>query len=365
MTNTYFFTGFPGFIATALIKQMVRDNYPIEKIYLLVIPSMLEKAQQEIEKIVAGGHLQKEQLIVVRGDITKPQLDLSEDNKTQLQEEITHVFHLAAVYDLAVPEAIAYNVNVNGTRLVNEWLLTLKQLKRYVYFSTAYVSGKREGKILETELDVGQSFKNHYERTKFDAEKLVREIVNRVPTTIIRPGIVVGDSRTGETIKFDGPYFILNLFEHLKFLPFIPYFGAGQAEANFVPVDYIFKATIHLGHADIGIGKTYHLTDPKPYKVREVYSFLMEEFLGKKPFGTVPLPLAKASLAMAPIRKWLHVELEALDYFTCLSSYDCSQAQHDLQEAGIRCPDFRDYIKPMVEFYRQNKHDKTKHVVIR
>ncbi|MEE4378095.1 MAG: SDR family oxidoreductase [Candidatus Competibacteraceae bacterium] len=362
--NTYFFTGFPGFIATALIRKMIREDYPIAEINLLVLPDMLDKAQAEVAKITAGENIPADKLRIIQGDITKPNLALESGEDARLKEAVTHVFHLAAVYDLAVPEHIAQTVNVTGTGLVNEWLLTLKNLQRYVYFSTAYVSGKREGPILETELEMGQSFKNHYERTKYEAEVLVRQIVDRIPTTIIRPGIVVGDSKTGETIKFDGPYFILNLFEHLKFMPFIPYFGPGKAEANFVPVDYIFDATLYLGHAEAGVGKTYHLTDPKPHTVREIYRALMEESLGRKPVGTLPVAAAKVSLAVPPARKWLQVELESLDYFTCLSSYDCSQAQQDLEGSGVACPDFKSYLPTLVAYYQQHKHDKDKQLVI-
>lgn len=364
MGNVYLFTGFPGFIATALIKQMVHKGYEIEHINLLVLPSMLDKARAAISNIVAEAGIAQDKFTIVPGDITKPELALDTEAAARLKASITHVFHLAAVYDLAVPENIAYTVNVDGTKWVNEWLLTLTTLKRYVYFSTAYVSGQREGRILETELDMNQMFKNHYEKTKFEAEKLVQAIRDKVPTTIIRPGIVVGNSKTGATIKFDGPYFILNLFEHLKFLPFIPYFGPGAAEANFIPVDYIFDATIYLSHADAGIGKTYHLTDPKPYKVKDIYKFLLQESFGRQPVFTVPIALAKASLSIPLIRKWLQVEKEALEYFICLASYDSSQAQQDLAGSGVSCPDFKSYLKPLVSFYKQHKNDKDKQIVI-
>ncbi|MEZ5582733.1 MAG: SDR family oxidoreductase [Candidatus Competibacteraceae bacterium] len=178
-----------------MIRKMIREDYPIAEINLLVLPNMMDKAQAEVAKIAASETIAADKLRIVQGDITKPNLALDPGEDTRLKEAVTHVFHLAAVYDLAVPEDIAHTVNVTGTGLVNDWLLTLNHLQRYVYFSTAYVSGKREGRILETELEMGQSFKNHYERTKYEAEVLVRKIVDRVPTTIIRPGIVVGDSK--------------------------------------------------------------------------------------------------------------------------------------------------------------------------
>ncbi|MBS4173029.1 SDR family oxidoreductase [Bacillus sp. FJAT-49736] len=365
MENTYFFTGFPGFIATSLIKQIIHNGYSFKHMYLLVLPGQLEKAQTEINKISFEENVSTDLFIIITGDITKPQLGIEQQINEQIRKEITHVFHLAAIYDLAVPEKIAMDVNVNGTKNVNDWILALPALQRFVYFSTSYVAGKREGHILESELEMEQSFKNHYERTKYDAEVLVKEIMNAVPTTIIRPGIVVGHSTSGETIKFDGPYFILNFLDKLRFFPIIPYLGAGKAEGNFVPVDYIFNATIYLSHVDAGIGKTYQLTDPRPYTMKEVYRLLMKEYLGREPRGTIPLFLAKSLLSLAVCRRWLRVEKEALDYFTCMAHYDCSQAQKDLQGSGISCPDFTEVIPAMVHFYKRHKNDSDKHLKIK
>ncbi|KIQ94289.1 Mercuric reductase [Anoxybacillus thermarum] len=209
MGNVYFFTGFPGFISSMLLEELIAKWTP-EKIYTLVLPSMKEKAMEEKERICSSTHFPQAKWEIVEGDITKSNLSLLEKQLHMLAQSVTHVFHLAAIYDLAVPEDIARIVNVEGTKQVNEWVSLLPHLQRYVYFSTAYVSGTRQGVIFEHELDKGQSFKNHYEETKFLAEVAVREVAHNVPTTIIRPGIVVGHSKTGETMKFDGLYFMLN-----------------------------------------------------------------------------------------------------------------------------------------------------------
>jgi nucleoside-diphosphate-sugar epimerase len=364
MANTYFFTGFPGFIATNLVKQLVRDRQDLEHIYVLVLPNLVDKAREEIANVVNAGGVNRDHFTIVEGDITLPQLAIVPGIQEKLQEQVTHVFHLAAIYDLAVPEKLAIEVNVKGTQNVNDWVQTLTQLKRYVYFSTSYVAGTREGRILETELDMNQSFKNHYERTKYEAEVLVKGIMKAVPTTIIRPGIVVGHSETGETIKFDGPYFILNFLDKLSFLPVIPYLGHGEAEGNFVPVDYIFQATIYLGHTEAGVGKTYQLTDPKPYKIDEVYRMLMKAFLGREPKGRLPLSWGKALMSFSSIRKWVRTEKEALDYFTCRAEYDCAEAQRDLAGSGISCPDFKDVIPTMVAFYKEHRNDASKQLKI-
>jgi nucleoside-diphosphate-sugar epimerase len=356
MEYGYFFTGFPGFISNQLIREVFRKNDRKGRLYVLVLPNMVEKAEAERAAIIREFDLNDEQVEIIKGDITAAGLAIEPQKQAQLETAVTHVFHLAAIYDLAVPKDIAYTVNVHGTRNVNEWTKSLKNIKRYTYFSTAYVAGKREGILYEDELIKPPGFKNFYEETKYEAEVLVDSLKAEVPVTIIRPGIVKGHSRTGETIKFDGPYFIMNFIDRLSFMPFLPKLGKGDTVVNLVPIDYIIEATTYLTFADKGAGKTYHLTDPKPYKVSELYEMMMYELLKKQPKGSVPLALAKGGLNFRVLRRYLGVEKEALDYFTWRGKFDSSQAQDDLKGSGIKCPDFKEGIAAMASFYQENKH---------
>ena len=362
MEYGYFFTGFPGFISNQLIREVLRKNDHRGKIFVLVLPNMAEKAEAEKTAIIKDFNLRENQFEIIKGDITASGLAIDPEKQAQLETAVTHAFHLAAIYDLAVPKEIAYRVNVDGTRNVNEWMKTLKNIERYTYFSTAYVAGKREGILYEDELIKPPGFKNYYEETKYEAEVLVDALKSEVPVTIIRPGIVKGHSATGETIKFDGPYFIMNFIDRLSFMPFLPKLGKGDTVVNLVPVDYIIEATTYLTFADIGAGRTYHLTDPKPYKVSELYEMMMHELLRKQPKGSLPLELAKAGLNFRVLRKYLGVEKEALDYFTWRGTFDSSQAQDDLKNSGIKCPDFKEGIAAMTAFYRENK-DKTQYQI--
>lgn len=351
----YFFTGFPGFISNQLIREVLRFNEGKGKVHVLVLPSMKEKANYERLSIIKEFSLPADQFEIIEGDITQPDLAIDAQINIHLQSSVTHVFHLAAIYDLAVPKDVAFRVNVEGTRYVNAWVTKISGLKRYTYFSTAYVAGKREGILYENELIKPEAFKNYYEETKYEAEVLVDSMKDHVPVTIIRPGIVKGHSKTGETIKFDGPYFIMNFIDRLSFLPFLPRLGKGDSVVNLVPVDYIIEAAAYLTFAEIGIGKTYHLTDPKPYKVAELYEMMMAELLQKQPKGALPISLARAALNFRMFRNYLGVEKEALDYFTWRGYFDSSEAQDDLRESGINCPDFKLGISAMASFYNQNK----------
>src|SRR5699024_9899515 len=159
----------------------------------------------------------------------------------------------------------AYRVNVDGTKNMNDWVETLPKLKRYIYFSTSYVAGMREGRVYEPELIHAAPFRNYYEDTKYLPEIGVESLNVKIRTTIIRRSGVNGQSQKGYTTKFDGLYFFLNFFDKIQFSPIIPMIDDSQVEGNFVPSDYVIEATSFLAINDIGINKTYHLADPNPY----------------------------------------------------------------------------------------------------
>ncbi|WP_421384267.1 SDR family oxidoreductase [Bacillus salacetis] len=348
----YFITGFPGFISNELIKKLLKEHSDTI-IYCLHLPSMKANALLAAKKIEEEAGVSKK-IVLVEGDITQEGLGLDDAIKEKLIREIDYIWHLAAIYDLSVAYETAYKINVIGTKNINEFCLEVMNLKRYVYFSTAFIAGAREGKLLETELVKPDSFHNHYEETKFAAEVLVEELKSQLPVTIFRPGIVKGKSDTGETSKFDGPYFIMNMFHRLSYLPFMPAIGDGESVVNIVPVEYIIRASVYLGHLSGGIGKTYHLTDPNPHKVKDVYRSILWEMSRKSPVGRIPLKLASASLKLTPVRKYLRVEKEALDYFAWNGLFDCTVTLEDLKSTDIVCTDFLETVGSMVEFYKAN-----------
>jgi thioester reductase-like protein len=363
MENTYFITGFPGFIAGRLIRRLL-EMQERSRFILLIHPGQQDRAVRQIEELLELYLDRRESIQLVTGDITKEDLGIADHQRLEWKHSITHLFHLAAVYDLAVPYDIAYEVNVTGTRRVNEWARQLPQLQRYVYFSTAYVSGERQGVILETELAMNQSFKNHYESTKYEAEVLVQAEREFLPLTIIRPGIVMGDSRTGETAKFDGPYFIMQFLHRFRHLP-IPHIGRTRATINLVPVDYVVEATIYLAHSPSGVNKVYHLTDPDPKPIRHVYEKICGELLQKQPSWTIPISLVSAALSIPAFRRWVMVEKETLDYFQCESQYDCRQALADLKDSGIACPSFDSYVGHAVRYFSEHRADPNKVINVR
>lgn len=358
----HFFTGFPGFITSQLIRKLFQENVT-DTVYALILITEKNKAEKEVERILE--QYPGRTIELIEGDITSSKLGLEDEVIETIKNNINTFWHLAAIYDLAVPRDLAWKVNVDGTRNVNEFVKNLPNLNRYMYFSTAYVAGKREGLLLETELIRPKEFKNYYEETKYEAEILVEEVKQFVPTTIIRPGIVVGNSVTGETIKFDGPYFFLNLIDKLKFLPVVPYIGRSTSTVNVVPVDYIINAAVFLSGKESAAGKTVHLTDPNPHPIQEVYRAMVKLLTDKFPKSRIPYFLAKFGLQIKPIRKFLSVELETLDYLTWNAAFDTTVAQELLSDSSIKCPDFLKYLPNIVKFYNENKHKQNFHIEIK
>ncbi len=269
------------------------------------------------------------------------------------------MFHLAALYNLAVPVETAQRVNVDGTGNVLELCLAAEGLERLAYVSTAYVAGQRTGLVYEHELVMGQDWKNHYESTKFQAEVWVRELMHRVPTTILRPAIVVGDSRDGATEKFDGPYYLLRAIAraHRARRP-IAQFGRSDASFNVVPVDFVVAAMAAVARDPAATGETLHLVDPDPLSTNELLRLVSEEYAGRAPRGRVPPGLVAAALRVPAMRELMGgTPRESIAYLNHRVTFDARRAVELLTAHGLRPPRFPDYVGAMVRFFSAHEHD--------
>ncbi len=346
-------TGFPGFIGTRLARKLLADD-PAVKIIAIVEPRMAERAREVAREF--GDRLE-----VVEGDIVDPKLGFSDEQYADLASKVRRVYHLAAIYDLAVPEDIARKVNVGGTQHIIDFCRACKDLERLHYVSTCYVAGKRTGKVLESELDEGQEFKNHYESTKFAAEVLVRTSMDEIPATVYRPGIVVGDSKTGDTQKFDGPYFILWFIHRMKQLGLtVGDMGTDKATFNAVPVDYIVDAMASCTQDPRTVGATLALADPNPLTTRQFVSVLSRTYVHREPFGpAIPDFVMRPFLAVKPIRKFYGgTPFQSLVFLHHPVQYDTTEASKHLGRSGLACPGFHEYAPVMVDFFQKNKGNK-------
>jgi thioester reductase-like protein len=349
---TVLVTGFPGFIGGRLVEALLADS-PQPHVVALVEPRMAEKARQVAERLGDG------RVEVLPGDIAERHLGLADRDYERLAAELTAVYHLAAVYDLAVPLDVATRVNVDGTGNVLALCEDCERLERLHYVSTAYVAGVRTGTVYEHELSLGQRFKNHYEWTKFQAEVWVREAMRNVPATIYRPAIVVGDSRTGETAKFDGPYYMLRVISRAaRWRQPIPRFGRAEAPINVVPVDFIVEAMTAADDAPELIGSTLHLVDPEPVSAAQVFDLLALEYAGRKTAYRLPPRLVAGALRVPAVRGlFAGAPPQSIRYLNHPVFFDTRAARELLEPRGVRCPRLEEYVGPLVKFFREHEDD--------
>jgi len=334
---TLFFTGYPGFLGSELLPRLLRRD-PEATALCLVQPKFAAMARERARPL-------GERVRFVEGDITAP-IEAPAD-------DVVAIYHLAAIYDLSVKRGLAMRVNVLGTKNVLDFAERCRALRRFDYVSTCYVSGSHSGLFRESDLDVGQRFNNYYEETKFLAEVEVRKR-GGLPATVYRPAVVVGDSATGATQKFDGPYFVMQWLLRQPRLAFLPVVGRpSRYTFNVVPRDFIVDALEALTGRDETIGGTFQLADPEPMTVDQTI-----DCIGRATGRTiirVPLTLGIAKFAIdhvPGVYRLMRIPSPAVDYFVHPTSYDTANATAALAAAGIRVPRFREYAPRLVEFVR-------------
>jgi thioester reductase-like protein len=350
--KTILFTGFPGFIGMRLLPRIL-ELQPRTHIACLVQAKFLDLARRSLEVLSAGHVHTRGRIELVPGDITLAGLGIEKAKAAELRASLWQAWHLAAVYDLAVARDVGRRINVDGTRQVLDFVASAPDFDRLQYVSTAYVSGTARGVFRETDLDVGQGFKNHYEETKFQAELEV--VRSRVPASIYRPGVVVGDSRTGETAKFDGPYLVLRLMERLPSPGVFFRVGTTSGTVNIVPVDFVVEAMARLAATSGSLGRTYHLCDPQPHSPVELTEMFARASGRRFLFVPVPLGVARACFAPRPVQRFFGMPQQALDYFHDAVRHDTTHASRDLGALGVECPRLADYLPRLVAFYRSHR----------
>jgi nucleoside-diphosphate-sugar epimerase len=351
---TVLMTGFPGFLGGALLPGILAGSD--DTAVCVVQPKYAALAEQRVAELATEEPSLAGRIELVPGDITRPQLGL--DDPGGLAADVTDLWHLAAVYDLAVPRHVGMRVNVEGTHHVLDLAADCPRLERFHYFSTCYVSGRYAGPFAEDDLEVGAPFNNAYEETKHLAEAQVRaRMAAGLPATIYRPSIVLGDSRTGETQKFDGLYFVIQLLLRQPRVALLPVFGDPTAyRANIVPSDFVVDAVTHLSRLPQSLGRTYHLADPHPLTVAEWYDVLGAA-TGRR-VVRVPLPehLTRTAVDRVPrVSTLLGLPAELLDYFVLPTHYLTGHTRADLAGTGITCPPFASYAQTIVDFMRNHR----------
>jgi thioester reductase-like protein len=349
--ETLFITGFPGFIANRLLERLARKDC---RFILLVQPLLLARAAEEIARITQLTGRTTSDFQVVEGDISEPGLALKTGDLELVQQQTTRVFHLAAIYDLAVPRDLAMHVNPGGTRNVLEIARSIPNLRQFHHVSTCYVAGKREGVILETELRHDAGYRNFYEESKYLAELEVESAKDELPITIHRPAVVCGDSQTGETGKYDGVYYLIHYLLRWPSVLSLINIGNREVSLNLVPVDFVVDAMTALAFDERAIGKTLQLADPAPLTTSELFNSIARSIDDRHSRITAPRSWVYFFLMLPPSPKITGLPHHAVPYFFVKQLYDTSQAQQLLAPHGIQCPPFESYVDRIVAYARRH-----------
>lgn len=363
---TALITGGTGFIGKRLIDRLLARN---EHVLVLTRSASLTALQN----LIHSRWSDKQHLIEpIIGDISLPMAGVAEDTVAHWKGRVERVYHLAALYDLNMTDNDADRINVEGTRHVVELCNVLESPLHHVS-SIAVTGGEIRGIFRETQFDEGQRPAHPYYRTKFESEAVVRHQAT-VPFRIYRPGIVVGDSRSGEIDKADGPYYLFPLLVMLRtLLPrWLPLIGLDAGRMNLVPVDYVADALDAISHQAELPYDTFHLTAPRDLKVCEVMNLFAQPAASPRFIALLPesvsrwlirafsQALERSTYGRSARQTFLQktglppTAFNVLDWQT---GFDASHTEAVLKPLGITCPDPHTYATTLWQFWERNNLD--------
>jgi NAD(P)-dependent dehydrogenase (short-subunit alcohol dehydrogenase family) len=360
----YFVTGATGFIGKRLVKTLLaRRGTTVH--FLLRAGS-----EGKVADLLEYWGTTKARAIAVTGDLTAKKLGVAAEAMKALKGKIDAVYHLAAVYDLSADAEAQVQVNVEGTRNVVEFAKAIDAGHLH-HVSSIAAAGLYEGVFREDMFDEAENLEHPYFMTKHESEKIVRKEC-KVPWTVYRPALVVGDSQTGQMDKIDGPYYFFKLIQRMRQIlpPWMPSVGLEGGRINIVPVDFVVSCIDHISHLKTPqAGKCYHLVDPMGYRVGDVLDIFgraahapkMNVFVNAALLGFIPRSVKKSLLALAPVRrirnavmKDLGLPEDILTFVNFPTRYDRRDLDAALKGSGIECPNLRDYAWVLWDYWERH-----------
>ncbi len=352
-------TGATGFVGMEVLARFLEHTE--RRVYALVRSADEGQAAARMERtlrcLFGPGHPYSERVVAVPGDITRPALGLR-GRLEELAERVSEVIHAAATVSFSTDLADALEINVEGTLRVLEFAERCQArggLRRFSYISTAYVAGEHCGCFSEDDLDVGQRFHNAYERSKFEAECLLAGRRGRLPVTVLRPSIIVGERDNGWTASFNVLYWPLRAFARGAYVA-LP--ARRDAPVDVVPIDYVADAIFALSQAPEAEGATFHLTaGAQASTVGELVELAAGRF-GRPPprlvdpglYRRVVHPLLVRATPDARHRRALTRSEVFFPYFAMQAAFDDRRSRVALRGAGIGPTPLRTYFDQLVEF---------------
>jgi long-chain acyl-CoA synthetase len=345
-------TGATGFLGTRVVSELLL-RHPRARLALLIRPNRSQTAGQRAASIIPP--LDQSRVEVHSGDVMEQNCGLDAAAWRRLCAETSRVIHCAATVRFDHTLEQARRMNVEGTRRVLDFAAEMRSLRSFAYVGTAYVAGEREGLIRESELDVGQRFRNTYEQTKAEAEALVRSRMGSLPCVILRPSIIVGDSQTGVTSSFKMMYWPLKIYAR-RLWRTVP--GFSDAVLDIVPVDYVAKAVVQLLFDENALSTTFHLcAGPRASAtIEEIARRATEYFKVREPRYVDPKIFFAAVRPLLFLALWGRKRRVLIDgrayrdYFTMRMQFDTTNAERLLGPAGIIPPPVMDYLDRLLHY---------------